>query len=110
MLLFSLRAWASDCRAVEFGEGAIVNPANGDPACRPGRTAGDALSVHADLNGRPFDADSLEVLDYQIGEIAVAEFVGVEPPQLTDAHFSVVVDGDPRPVIEDSQAGCHKLS
>jgi len=58
--------------------------------------------VDTDLDRRTVDADGLEVLDDQVGQIAAAEFRRVEPPQLAHTDFSAVVDRDPGSVVEDA--------
>jgi hypothetical protein len=88
--------------AGEFEELATVYPPNGNPVGDARFPARDTLAVTPYLHGRAVDADRLEVLDDHICERTLTEIRCVEAPQFTDAHFAAVVDGYPRPVVEDA--------
>lgn len=87
------RPRTSNRRSVEFDELTVPYPADGQPARRSRRATRDTLAVDASLDGRSVDADRLEVLDDQIGEIAITEIGRIEAPEFANTHFSGVVDG-----------------
>lgn len=107
LLPLSSASHAADRGAVEFGELAPSYPPDRDPSGRSRCPARDTLTVDPRLHGRAVDADRLEVLHDQIGERALTQIRRVEPPQFADTHFPAVVDGDPRPVVEDAQTSGH---
>lgn len=101
------RPHATDRGSVVFGELIPAYPPDGDPAGGSRRPARDTLTVDPHLHDRAVDTDRLKVLDHQIGEDTLTQIRRVEPPQFADTHFSGVVDGDPRPVVEDAQTSGH---
>ncbi len=93
--------------AVDIFECTVDDPADGHPAGRRFRPAGDALTVDADFDRSAVDTDLQEVLDDQIREVTPAESRGVEPPEFAHAHLPRVVDREPRTVVEDTKSSRH---
>jgi len=93
--------------AVDIFECTVDDPADGHPAGRRFRPAGDALTVDADFGRSTVDTDLQEVLDDQIREVTLAESWGVEPPEFAHAYLPRVVDREPRTVVEDAKSSRH---
>jgi len=107
MLLLLSATHPADRRSVEFDELTLSYPPDRDPIGDPRLATRDTLTVDPRLHGRAVDADRLEVFDDQIGERALAQIRRIEAPQFANTHFSGVVDGDPGPVVEDTQTSGH---
>jgi hypothetical protein len=89
---------------------AVDNPADGDPVGDAVSPTGDTLADDPRVDGRVRNPDLAEGFDEDVGFLTSTEIVLSETPEVAHADSALVINTDPRPIIERMDRDRHDPS